>query len=35
MGNEGAYARISDAAAGFKTAISAEEVAELAVRNDC
>ena len=34
MGNEGAYARISDAAAGFKTAISAEEVAELAVRND-
>ena len=33
-GNEGAYARISDAAAGFKTAISAEEVAELAVRND-
>ena len=34
MGNEGAYSRISDAAAGFKTAISAEEVAELAVRND-
>lgn len=34
MGSEDAYARISDAAAGFKTAISAEEVAELAVRND-